>query len=79
MSILMLALHSMAEDNTIGILHALDVSGPIQLTAAVIVSSFHFIASPASPIIIAMNHYTVLRYSFNYTTVISLPTELMLT
>jgi len=79
MSILMLASHSMAEDNTTDILHALDVSSPIQLTIAVIVSSFQCIASPASPIIIPMNHYTVLRYSFNYTTVISLPTELMLT
>jgi hypothetical protein len=61
----MLASHSMAEDDTMGAVQALNVRAPIQLSAAVIVLDLLCIARPASLIIAAMNLCTSLRYCYH--------------
>jgi hypothetical protein len=66
----------MAEDNITSAVHALDVSSPIQCSAAVIVLGLLCIARPASSIVIAMNHYIFLRYFYyDPTTMILSQTE----
>jgi len=72
MNIWMLASCLRAEDNTADVLHAQDVSSPIQLSAVGIVLGLPCIASPAFLLITAMNHYIFLRYSYyNPSTVIT--------
>ena len=58
----MLASHSKAEGDRTDALCALHVRGPIRLSTVAIVSDFLCIARLASPIIIATNLYTFLRY-----------------
>jgi len=59
----MLASCLRAEDSTTGLLYALalDVSSPIQLSAAMTVLGLLCIARPASLIVIIVNHYIFLR------------------
>jgi hypothetical protein len=67
----MLVSYLRAADDTAGSLHALDVSSPIQHSAAAIVLGFPCIASPALSVVTTMNRYIFLRYSYyNPSTVI---------